>query len=58
MRKKMDYYQQLLIEIQPKLTEQDDQSYLLGRVRGFMQRQAGGTEVKNSPDDKQEGQRQ
>jgi len=54
MRKKMDYYQQLLIEIQPKLTEQDDQSYLLGRVRGFMQRQAGGTEVKNSPDDKQE----
>jgi hypothetical protein len=54
MRKKMDHYQQLLMEIQPKLTEQDDQSYLLGRVRGFMQRQAGGTEVKNSPDDKQE----
>lgn len=46
MRKKiMDYYS-LLIDNQPKRVEQDHQSYLLGRVRGFMKQKASGTELK------------
>lgn len=45
MRKKVADYQQLLIDNQPKLVEQDHQSYLLGRVRGFMQQKASGTEL-------------
>jgi len=58
MRKKVANYQQLLIDTQIKLTEQDHQSYLLGRVRGFMQRQASGTEAKAPEDDKQDKQKQ
>ncbi|HEY0894160.1 MAG TPA: DUF3530 family protein [Cellvibrio sp.] len=46
MRKKVVDYQQLLIDNQPKLVEQDHQSFLLGRVRGFMQQKASGTELK------------
>jgi len=46
MRKKVADYQQLLIDNQPKLVEQDHQSFLLGRVRGFMQQKASGTELK------------
>lgn len=45
MRKKISDYQQLLIDNQPKLTETDRQSYLLGRVRGFMKQKASGTEL-------------
>ncbi len=47
MRKKISDYQQLLIDNQPKLTETDRQSYLLGRVRGFMKQKASGTEQTN-----------
>jgi hypothetical protein len=46
MRKKVADYQPLLIDDQPKLVEQDHQSFLLGRVRGFMQQKASGTELK------------
>lgn len=45
MRKKIADYQQLLVENPAKLVEQDDQSYLLGRVRGFMKRKAEGTKI-------------
>lgn len=58
MRKKVATYQQLLMNIQPKLTEQDHQSYLLGRIRGFMQQQASGTEAKAPGDGKQSEQNQ
>lgn len=46
MRKKVADYQQLLIDDQPKSVEQDHQSFVLGRVRGFMQQKASGTELK------------
>lgn len=46
MRKKIADYHQLLIDKPPKLVEQDHQSYLLGRVRGFMTQKASGTELK------------
>jgi Protein of unknown function (DUF3530) len=46
MRKKVADYQQMLIDDQPKSVEQDHQSFLLGRVRGFMQQKASGTELK------------
>lgn len=46
MRKKVADYYQRLIDDQPKLVEQDHQSFLLGRVRGFMQQKASGTELK------------
>ena len=46
MRKKVADYQPLLIDDQPKLVEQDHQSFLLGRVRGFMKQKASGTELK------------
>lgn len=46
MRKKVADYQQLLIDDQPKSAEQDHQSFALGRVRGFMQQKASGTELK------------
>lgn len=46
MRKKVADYQQLLIDDQPKSVEQDPQSFVLGRVRGFMQQKASGTELK------------
>lgn len=49
MRKKVDSYQQILLDNPPKLVEQDHQSFLLGRVRGFMQQKADGSEAK-SPD--------
>lgn len=54
MRKKIADYHQLLIDNPPKLVEQDHQSYLLGRVRGFMKQKASGTELKgqnNAPAD-------
>lgn len=54
MRKKVTNYQQLLMAAQPKLTERDHQSYLLGRVRGFMQQQASGIEVKTAEGDKRD----
>lgn len=57
MRKKVANYQQLLMDTQTKLTEQDHQSYLLGRIRGFMQQHASGTEAK-AADDKQDKQNQ
>lgn len=50
MRKKVTDYQQLLIDNQPKLVEQDHQSYLLGRVRGFMKHKASGVELKTQND--------
>lgn len=50
MRKKIADYQQLLIDTQPKLVEQDHQSYLLGRVRGFMKHKASGDELKTQSD--------
>jgi len=46
MRKKVADYQQLLIDNQPKSVEQDHQSFLLGRVRGFMRQKASGTDLK------------
>ena len=46
MRNKLDYYQQLSLEHQPKIIEADAASFLLGRVRGFMEKKAKGTEVK------------
>lgn len=46
MRKKVADYQQLLIDDQPKSVEQDHQTFVLGRVRGFMQQKASGTELK------------
>ncbi len=45
MRKKLADYQQLLGDSQPKLVEKDHRSYLLGRVRGFIQEKASGTEL-------------
>ncbi|WP_062066258.1 DUF3530 family protein [Cellvibrio sp. OA-2007] len=50
MRKKLADYQQHLIDTQPKMVEQDHQSYLLGRVRGFMKQKASGSELtSNNP---------
>lgn len=46
MRNKLDYYQQLSIEQQPKVIETDAASFLVARVRGFMEKKAKGTEVK------------
>lgn len=54
MRKKLTDYQQLLSDNQPKLAEKDHQSYLLGRVRGFMQQKASGTELKTQDDNVQQ----
>ena len=48
MREKVDSYQQILLDNPPKLVEQDHQSFLLGRVRGFMQQKADGSEAKSS----------
>jgi hypothetical protein len=36
MRNKLDYYQQLSLEQQPKIIEDDAASFLLGRVPGFL----------------------
>lgn len=44
MRNKLAEYHQLLTDTPSKLTEQDHQSYLLGRVRGFMKQKASGSE--------------
>lgn len=54
MRKKVADYQQLLIDDQPKLVEQDHQSFVLGRVRGFMQQKASGTELKAQSENTQQ----
>lgn len=53
MRKKVADYQQLLIDDQPKSVEQDHQSFVLGRVRGFMQQKASGTELKEQSNNEQ-----
>jgi hypothetical protein len=54
MRKKIAIYQQLLMGSQPKIVERDHQGYLLGRVRGFMQQNAGGTEIKTEENPKKD----
>lgn len=51
MRQKMEKYFQLRLDNQPNATEGDFQSFLLGRVRGFMQKHAKGTEKKLSKDE-------
>ena len=45
MRNKLDYYQPLLLEPYPKIIETHTTSFLLGRVRGFMEKKAKGTEI-------------
>lgn len=54
LRKKVVDYQQLLLDLQPRLTEKDYQSFILGRVRGFMTRKARGSEIKDQGPDKAE----
>ncbi|WP_041551522.1 DUF3530 family protein [Cellvibrio japonicus] len=54
MRNKLQHYQQTLLEAQPKVVEDDSNSFLLARIRGFMEKKARGTEiqakeVKNQP---------
>lgn len=51
MRQKMEKYHQLKLDNQPNATEGDSQSFLLGRIRGFMQRHAKGAEKKLTRDD-------
>lgn len=46
MRQKVTDYQQLSLAHPPMVSETDFQSFLLGRVRGFMQRKASGVELK------------
>lgn len=48
LRKKVIDYQQQLLDIQPKLVEHDYQSFLLGKVRGFMKQKASGSEIKTA----------
>ncbi len=50
MRQKLNDYQQLKLNNQPTVTETDFQSFLLGRVRGFMQKKASGVELKKEED--------
>lgn len=50
MRQKLNDYQQLRLNNQPTVTETDFQSFLLGRVRGFMQKKASGVELKKEED--------
>ena len=45
MRNKLDHYQQLLLEPYPKIIETHATSFLMGRVRGFMEKKAKGTEI-------------
>lgn len=47
MRNKLNHYQQLVTEVQPKSIEDDHTSFLVGRVRGFMKAVAAGSEVSN-----------
>lgn len=53
LRQKLDNYFQLVLDNQAKITEADRLSFLAGRVRGFMQKHASGTEVKGG--DEKEG---
>jgi hypothetical protein len=48
LRKKVIDYQQLLLDLQPQLIDRDYQSFIVGRVRGFMRQKASGTEVKGT----------
>lgn len=48
MRQKLDDYQQALLDDQPKMVESDPRSFLAARIRGFMQRHAGGTGEKGT----------
>lgn len=51
MRQKMKDYQQFNVINQPLITETDPQSFLLGRVRGFIQKKASGVELQKSTGD-------
>jgi hypothetical protein len=51
MRQKMKDYQQFSVINQPLITETDPQSFLLGRVRGFIQKKASGVELQKSTGD-------
>lgn len=51
MRNKLLEYRPLLVDTQPKTVEQDHQSYVLGRVRGFITQKASGTEIKGAKGD-------
>jgi hypothetical protein len=46
LRNKLDTYNQVLIDRQPQTARADEQSFILGRVRGFMMRNAKGIETK------------
>ncbi len=48
MRNKLQHYHPLLLGQQPKTAESDSNSFLLGRVRGFMESKAKGIEVKDA----------
>ena len=48
MRNKLSYYQQVQLDNQPKVVEEDQASFLLARVRGFMEKKARGTEIKST----------
>lgn len=44
MRQKLEIYQQVALDSQPKIVETDPRSFLAARVRGFMQRHAAAEE--------------
>lgn len=46
MRQKLEVYQQIALDGQPKIVETDPRSFLAARVRGFMQRYADGMETR------------
>ena len=48
MRNKLGYYQQVQLDNHPKVVEEDQASFLLARVRGFMEKKARGTEIKST----------
>lgn len=48
MRKKLADYQQLILSEQPQTNAADHQSFLIGRVRGFIQRKASGSKIENT----------
>jgi len=45
MRNKLAHYQPLITELQPKSAENDYSSFIVGRIRGFMQAAASGSEI-------------
>lgn len=46
MRQKLNDYRQLTLNNQPDATQEDYQSFFLGRVRGFIEKKAKGIELK------------